>query len=27
MPDIAYSLLLVAFFVVAWYFTRACEKL
>jgi len=27
MPDLIYSLLIVAFFVAAWYFTLACEKL
>jgi len=27
MPDVIYSLLLVGFFMVAWWFTRACEKL
>lgn len=27
MPDIIYSFLIVAFFLIAWVFTRACEKL
>lgn len=27
MLDIIYSLLIVAFFIGAWYFTRACERL
>jgi len=27
MPDIAYSLLIVAFFAVAWMMVRACERL
>jgi len=27
MPDVIYCLMIVAFFVVAWYFTLACDKL
>jgi len=27
MPDLIYSLLIVGFFLIAWMFTRACEKL
>jgi hypothetical protein len=27
MPDLIYSLLIVGFFVLAWSFTKACEKL
>jgi len=27
MPDVIYSLLLIAFFMVAWWFTKACERL
>jgi len=27
MPDLIYSFLLIAFFVMAWWFTKACERL
>jgi len=27
MPDVAYCLLIVAFFAVAWMFVRACDRL
>jgi len=27
MPDIIYCLLILLFFIAAWYFTLACERL